>query len=880
MKNLKNIILAFSMLLINSVAFSQETIKGKVTDGDNNMPLTAANIVVKGTTDGTTANVDGEFTVTTNQTSGELVISFLGYDSKTIPFTISPGQILDMGEIGLMANAEKLEAVIIIGGGVIDLEEDRKTPVAVSTVSYREIQQKAGNQEFPEVMKNTPSVYVAGQAGGYGDSKMYVRGFDQTNTAFLLNGQPINGMEDGNMYWSNWSGMTDVASSVQIQRGLGSSKLAISSVGGTVNIVTKATQLREGGFAQSIIGNDNYIKNTVSYNTGLMDNGWGVSALFSQWSGDGYNRGTFGNGQNYFISVGYKPGDKHIFNFLIFGAPQQHDQNFTKAISSYLTNGRKYNNNYGYYKWDYLSERTNYYHKPVANLNWDFTINEAMQLSTVLYASWGRGGGTGSWGNGRVRTASGQVDFDAIEEYNTSLPGGIGFIEPGVNGGYAIRNSVNNHAWYGIVSNFNHKIGENLNYNAGIDLRTYKGDHYRTINHFIGLNGFAVDDNAQYPEGYIVTESFSAKPWSALFDKADDNQKINYDYSERISYGGLFGQIEYAVDAFSAYVQGAVSSQSHIRWDRFGYTETEEESEKVSNTGFNIKAGANYNITENHSVFVNAGYYSRQPYHDNIYLNFGNDVNPLTENEKITGFEAGYRYRSAYVDANVNAYMTRWKDRVTTTSDGDESTGDRIYFNNSGVVQLHEGIEVDFTAHPFSFLDVRGFGSFGNWRYDDDVYRRTFDENQNLMEEEIIDVDGGKVGGGAQTTYGLGVVYKITPGLSIDADWRNYDDLYSTAVEKENVKLPSFDLFDAGVTYKIMFPKTSLTFRLNANNVFGEVYISEMTSATKTTDLVDEDNPAAGTYQSNGQVYKGLATNNNVFFGNGTTWNFGMRFNF
>ena len=44
------------------------------------------------------------------------------------------------------------------------------------------------------------------------------------------------------MYWSNWSGMSDIANFIQIQRGLGSSKLAISSVGGTVNFVTKATE--------------------------------------------------------------------------------------------------------------------------------------------------------------------------------------------------------------------------------------------------------------------------------------------------------------------------------------------------------------------------------------------------------------------------------------------------------------------------------------------------------------------------------------------------------------------------------------------------------------------------------------------------------------
>ncbi|WP_417356598.1 TonB-dependent receptor [Flavobacterium sp.] len=863
MRNFRHLLMTLTMLLLGAASFAQETISGKVVDGQDNLPLMAANVVVRGTADGATTNDDGSFTLKTSKTSGDVIISFIGYETRVIPFTITPGQTINVGEIKLMVDAEELEAVVIVGSGVIDMEEDRKTPVAVSKISYKEIQQKSGSQDFPEVMKNTPSVYVASQAGGFGDSKVYVRGFDQTNTAFLLNGQPINGMEDGNMYWSNWSGMTDVASSVQVQRGLGSSKLAISSVGGTVNIVTKATQLRQGGFAQSTIGNNNFIKNTVSYNTGMMENGWGFSALLTKWSGDGYNRGTYGEGQNYFVSVGYKANDKHLFNFLIFGAPQLHDQNFTKSISSYLTNGRKYNNNYGYYNGDYMTERRNYYHKPVANFNWDFNINDAMQLSTVLYASWGRGGGTGNWGSGRVRTADGHVDFDAIAENNSALPGAIGSLS---NGGYAIRNSVNNHAWYGVVSNFNHKLTDELSYNAGIDLRTYKGDHYRTINHFLGLNGWETTDNAQYPGGYIVTDAFSAKPWSSLFDNADDNQKVNYDYSERISYGGVFGQVEYATDNFSAYVQGAVSNQSHRRWDRFGYVEAEEESAKVNNTGFNIKGGASYVITPNHTVFVNAGHYSRQPYHDNIYLNFGNDVNPLTKNEKVTGFEAGYRFRSSYFDANLNLYSTKWKDRVTTTSDGDEATGDRVYFNNSGVVQLHKGVEIDFMAHPFTFLDVRGFGSFGDWTYDDNIYQRTFDQDQNLTEEEVIDVKGGKVGGGAQTTYGFGLVYKATQRLSVDVDWRNYDNLYSTAVVKDNIELPSYDVFDAGATYKINFTETSLSFRLNVNNLFGEVYMSEMTSARAVED--------------GDETYKGINTSNNVFFGNGTTWNFAMRFNF
>lgn len=849
-------------MLLSGALMAQETITGTVNDGQG-LPLPGATVKVKGTSSSTTTDVSGNFSLSTSATTGQLTFSFLGFNTQTVDFAVTPGTSLNMGVVTLTENAEELDAVVIVGKGVIDLEQDRRTPVAVSNISRREIQEKSGSQDFPEVMKNTPGIYVASQAGGFGDSKMYVRGFDQTNTAFMLNGQPINGMEDGNMYWSNWSGMTDVANSVQVQRGLGSSKLAISSVGGTVNIVTKATDLRKGGFAQSIFGNNNFQKNTVGYNTGLMENGFGASIMLTKWSGDGYNRGTYGEGYNYFLSFGYKANEKHLFNFLVFGAPQTHDQNFTKSIASYLRYGRKYNNNYGFLDGDYLSERTNYYHKPVLNFNWDFNISDDMSLSTVAYASFGRGGGTGNFGasSNKKYTADGHIDFETIRDNNRAIDGGIG--EYG--NSYLIRNSVNNHAWYGVVSNFNQKVTENFNYNVGLDLRTYKGTHYRNVSNFMGLSGYQVDDFVQHPDGFVVTEQFSPNPWSAFVDNTSDTQKIDYDYDERISYGGIFGQAEYATEDFSAFVQGALSNQSHVRWDRQQYIAAEEKSDKVNNTGYNIKGGASYIFAEQHTIFANAGFYSRQPYHDNIYLNYGNQVNPLTENEKITGLEAGYRFRSTYFDADVNAYRTNWKDRVTTTIDTDDDNNE-IFLNNSGVNQLHTGLEVELHARPVEGLTLHGFGSFGNWKYDDNVYRRTFDQNQNLVDEEVVDVEGGKVGGAAQTVWGLGAIYKITEGLSIDADWRNYDKLYSTVVAKENIELPAFDLVDVGASYKLSFEKTSLQFRVNVNNLFDEVYLTELTSATAVT-------PEA-------ETYKGINVANNGFFGNGRTYNVSMRFNF
>ena len=187
----------------------------------------------------------------------------------------------------------KLEEVVV-SSRVIDVAKERVTPVAVSTIKASEIALKVGNLEFPEIMNRTPGVYATKSSGGYGDSRINLRGFDQRNTSILINGQPVNDMENGWVYWSNWQGLTDVASGIQIQRGLGASRLAVPSVGGTVSIFTKTAEKAEGGSLTQVMGNDGYSKTTLMYNSGLSDNGWASSMLLTKWSGDGYVYGTAG----------------------------------------------------------------------------------------------------------------------------------------------------------------------------------------------------------------------------------------------------------------------------------------------------------------------------------------------------------------------------------------------------------------------------------------------------------------------------------------------------------------------------------------------------------------------------------------------------------
>ncbi len=848
MKNTIKVMFFVVSLMCSALTIAQSTVSGTVMDADLNSPLPSANVVEKGTINGTTTDFDGNFTLTTQSNSGVIEISYIGYAKVSLPFNGNAS----LGNVSVSPD-NSLEEVVIIGTGVIDLAEDRKTPVAVSTIRGRDIQLKAsGNVEFGEAMKNTPSVYVSNQAGGFGDSQIFLRGFDQTNTAFLLNGQPINGMEDGRMFWSNWSGMSDVASTVQIQRGLGSSKLAISSVGGTVNIVSKTTDKTEGGFVRFLGGNDSYAKGTLSYNSGVNDKGWAYSVLIDHWQAHRkYSIGTAGQGQNYMFSVGYKPNEKHTFNLLLTGAPQWHDQNFSEDLEVFETYGEKANDNSGFYQGERFSERRNYYHKPVMNLNWDFNINEKTDLSTVLYASWGRGGGTGNLGRGRLRNIDTgitglneqEINFDAIEVNNIATADANG--NGNFGDSYLRRASVNNHNWYGLLSNLNFEANENWTFNVGFDTRLYRGDHFRQLIDKFGLNGYVDNFRTDRPDDYVISETFDANPWSSLFSFADEEQRYDRDYSENINYLGGFGQAEYSSGGLSLFAQGAVSTQSYQREGRLiGTGDGLGKSDKLNKVGYQAKGGIGYQIDENHSFFANAGFFSRQPFLDNVFtdIRYSNTlVEPEVENEEITGLEAGYRFKSNNVKVNLDVYHTKWGNRFLSFGTNLPLDEFGIYRFND-VTQIHNGVEFDLEFRPDSRAwSFKGYGSIGNWKYDNETpfNLQNDDTGEFVIENGTLNLTDVKVGNAPQTSFGVGFMAKITNGLSVDLDYNIYTDLYefvdveqaiTDAVEGRNfqsIRLPAYTLADAGVTYNFDLGSNRMTFRANVYNLFNEAYINQ-----------------------------------------------------
>ena len=269
----------FAAILISGIGFAQNTVTGTVVDSEVGSGLPGASIVVQGTSVGVSSDFNGDFSISA-ESGAVLVISYIGYESAEVSVDGA-----NIGVIELSPAANALAGVTVFS--TIDIAKDRETPVAASTLNAEEIIERVGNLELPQLLNSTPGIYSTMQ-GAFGDARVRLRGFQQENIAVLINGMPVNDMENGAVYWSNWAGLSDVTSAMQVQRGLGSAKLPIPSVGGTINIVTKSTDLAEGGKISATVGNDGYMKTVMTYNTGVSDSGHAFSASFSRTAGDGY----------------------------------------------------------------------------------------------------------------------------------------------------------------------------------------------------------------------------------------------------------------------------------------------------------------------------------------------------------------------------------------------------------------------------------------------------------------------------------------------------------------------------------------------------------------------------------------------------------------
>lgn len=855
-KHLKHFLL-FAVLSICSIAtaVAQATLKGKVVDAENSEPLIGATVSVSGTTLGTITDVDGNFSLAVKGSKATLVFSYVGYNEMRKEVKLA-GKTVDLGAIAMKPDAIGLDEVSVIASII---KSDRQTPIPISNVKLAQIEEKVGNLEFPELLKSTPSVYVTRESGGYGDSRINMRGFDSSNLGILINGVPINGMENGKVYWSNWSGLSDVSQFIQVQRGLGASALGLSSVGGTMNMVTKSTEAKKGGSAYVGIGNDGYRKYSVSLSTGLMDNGWAVTLMGALNTGDGYVKGTNYEGWTYFGNISKVINEHHKLSLTAFGAPQWHNQRGTMhKIEDYKNSpdGGRFNNGYGYINGELTGSGYgyNYYHKPQISLNHYWTIDEQSSLSTSLYASIATGGGRRVRGNhsewltidyntgrpqeGAMMTADGLIDYDSAMKANAESE----------NGSQAIfTNAVNDHKWYGILSSYKNRLTDKFTLTGGFDGRYYRGYHAEKIDNLLGGDYY-------YPGS-------KALDFQSPDQKLKEGDYVQYYSVGEIVWAGLFAQAEYSVDKWSAFASASITEEAYRYHDRGGKPiDGKKKSDFEHFLPWSVKGGFNYKFTEQHNAFFNAGYFTRAPFFNSVFPNNTIEANADAPYEKIMTFELGYGFSTENFNLSLNGYYTRWNDKsLRRTITAGESA------NITGLDAVHMGVELEATYKPVKNLELKGMFSYGDWKWADDVSFTLYDDMDNPLGTYNAYVKDVHVGNSAQMTGALSASWEMFKGFKLNVDYnyagKNYADFdpqnrtSKTDAGQDAWQLPDFYTIDLGLSYRFDLCKG-----LKAV-VYSNVY--NLTNVTYIADAKDGANHNWDTAL--------------VYYGFGTTWSTGFK---
>jgi hypothetical protein len=306
------------------------TISGVVT-ADDGRPLSAAFVVVTnqatGNEYGAVSEADGAFAVRDLPPGTyKIDVRVVGYDlGGASDVVLVSGQAWQR-DFTLGTDAIALDAIEVFS----TLAIERKTPVAYSNVDKEQLQQQLGSQDIPLVLNVTPSVYATEGGGGPGDARINVRGFNQRNVGVMINGVPVNDMENGWVYWSNWDGIGDATSLIQLQRGLSAVNLAVPSIGGTLNVITDATKMESGAMIKQEFGSDGFLKTTGMFSTGLMDDKFAFMAQGVRKTADGQRLGTWTDAWAYYVGASWLASETNRLDLFALGAPQSHGQNLYK----------------------------------------------------------------------------------------------------------------------------------------------------------------------------------------------------------------------------------------------------------------------------------------------------------------------------------------------------------------------------------------------------------------------------------------------------------------------------------------------------------------------------------------------------------------------
>ena len=653
---MKKIVGTTAMVLISIVSFSQQKISGVVINASTKKAVTGASISIGKYS--SVADEKGHFVFPRIKLGNyNLKVSCVGFKEYEQSVQVSNADIVT--DIALTEEALYLQSLEVKSIRAAD-----NAPFAKTNIGKAEIAANNLGQDLPYLLNQSPSVVINSDAGnGVGYTGIHIRGTDATRINVTMNGIPYNDAESQGTYFVDIPDFASSLSSIQIQRGVGTSSNGTGAFGATINLQTN--EVNDKAFAEinNSYGSFNTWKNTVKVGTGLINGHFTVDARLSQISSDGYMDRASTSLKSFALSTAYITKNASL-RFNIFSGKEKTYQSWYGVPDYIIDSARTYNQAGTEKLGSPYANQTDNYQQDHYQLFYNQSINNKWSFNTSVFMTYGRGyyeeyKGVAS------EAASGDSSKTSYEYYG--LPNVVHGTDTTTNTDLIRQLWLENH-FYGQIASIQYKNNKDeVTFGGG--WTRYEGSHYGKI---LWAQQGGIDENYQYYKDPVL--------------KTDENIYLKWQHK------------------ISTTLHGFADVQYRSVYHRINGFEGKAVSDPLStltvtkNFNFiNPKAGITY-AKNNWKAFFSYALASKEPNHDDLAT-----ILQSPKAETLHDFELGVDYKKHHFSYAATLYYMLYKDQLVVTGKlNDVGSYTRVNVDNS----YRAGIELQGAYEFNKWLNV------------------------------------------------------------------------------------------------------------------------------------------------------------------------------
>ncbi|MFT4023371.1 MAG: TonB-dependent receptor plug domain-containing protein [Flavihumibacter sp.] len=608
-----------------------------VADAQTRQPLAGASIDFSNG-DGRLSDHNGRIALS-GQSSGKISISSLGYKTSTLP-PDALGDTIFLERYDLFLQPVEVRA----------LRAGDRSPFAHTNVSAKEIAAQNLGQDLPFLLNQTPSVTVNSDAGnGVGYTGIRIRGTDATRINMTLNGIPYNDAESQGMFLVNLPDFASSVSSIQVQRGVGTSSNGAGAFGASLNVSTNEFHGDAYGELNNSYGSFNTWKNTAKAGSGLINGHFTIDARLSRISSDGYiDRASTALHSFYVSGAWITPRSSVRLN--VFSGKEKTYQAWNGILEQDLAACRTCNTSGTEKPGEPYKNETDNYQQDHYQLFFNHAFNDRLSLNTAAFLTRGLG---------------------YYENYKAGQPfGKYGINNPVIGDSTVEKTDLVRQLWldnyfYGGVYSLQYK-NKGTQLTVGGGLNKYDGNHY----------GKVIWADLGFPAAYEWYRHTAFKTDFNLYGK----------WQQQLTSVGLssFLDLQYR----------------HVDYRINGFRDNPTLYVNNSYNFFNPKLGLNYRHL-NWNLYASLAVANKEPNRDD----FEAGVTTQPKYESLYDWELGVEQRRSNASWGLNLYYMRYRNQLVPTGKIND-VGAQTRTNIPQSYRL--GAELQGNWRPITWLQLMG----------------------------------------------------------------------------------------------------------------------------------------------------------------------------